>query len=457
MSATLIFTSGGFDSPERALDGDRITIGRGADTDLVVPPGEARYVSRHHATLTREDGRWWLTDEGSTNGTFVNGQRITRSRLKHGDVVQFGRGGPEARFTSEDETVMAPPPESDATVLASPPSADRRGVPPSPPPLGEGSGATRYVNQLVEKAVGETRKGTRKAVMFSLGAAVVASLSLAGFGYATYFGNPERIFSRMSEEIEGSVFLIQTGFLVGDTYIPTGHGSGFAASDDGLIVTNKHVVFPELYSQQAACFNAGLERLGVDVDRARVVTVWKGGTTFRQSVGSQNGDRGLGWSSEHGALEIAARAPDNLGSPRRIACQDLQSGERFAYEWRSHLGDNSDIAVLRAATRLDPLPLATGQPEADDPIMVFGFPSGLYPQESNEAEPFRRTGEVIRVQETIQIDAPVLHGNSGGPLLNLEGEVVGITTRGVSDVHTNALKIDYARRVLERARATASR
>src|SRR5205085_10880409 len=47
-------------------------------------------VSRRHARLLREGARYWIEDNKSANGTFVNGQRITRAELHAGDLVQIG-------------------------------------------------------------------------------------------------------------------------------------------------------------------------------------------------------------------------------------------------------------------------------------------------------------------------------------------------------------------------------
>jgi pSer/pThr/pTyr-binding forkhead associated (FHA) protein len=64
----------------------QITIGReGSDIVLDNPQ-----VSRNHAAIERANGRHLLRDVGSTNGTFVNGQRITQHTLSPGDVIQIG-------------------------------------------------------------------------------------------------------------------------------------------------------------------------------------------------------------------------------------------------------------------------------------------------------------------------------------------------------------------------------
>jgi two-component system, cell cycle response regulator len=71
-----------------ALDASTYVVGRDTDADLVVPRSA---VSRHHSRLYRDEhGVWWLEDLQSTNGTFVNEQRVTCARLAQGDLLRFG-------------------------------------------------------------------------------------------------------------------------------------------------------------------------------------------------------------------------------------------------------------------------------------------------------------------------------------------------------------------------------
>jgi hypothetical protein len=66
------------------------SIGRAADN--VVPIADA-FVSSHHARLVQTNGRWYLTDLDSTNGTFINGTPAgpVAAAVANGDVLQFGR------------------------------------------------------------------------------------------------------------------------------------------------------------------------------------------------------------------------------------------------------------------------------------------------------------------------------------------------------------------------------
>jgi pSer/pThr/pTyr-binding forkhead associated (FHA) protein len=71
------------------LDSHPLTMGRGATNDISLPEDE--YSSTRHARFEpRRDGVW-IEDIGSTNGTFVNGIRLTRERkLVPGDIVRIG-------------------------------------------------------------------------------------------------------------------------------------------------------------------------------------------------------------------------------------------------------------------------------------------------------------------------------------------------------------------------------
>jgi pSer/pThr/pTyr-binding forkhead associated (FHA) protein len=86
---------------EGALAGQRIaipptglTIGRETDNMLIIPDPS---VSRHHARIVFENGALVVYDLNSTNGVYVNEQRISKQSLRAGDIVRFGT----ARFRIE--------------------------------------------------------------------------------------------------------------------------------------------------------------------------------------------------------------------------------------------------------------------------------------------------------------------------------------------------------------------
>lgn len=72
----------------------QITIGR-ANTNTIVVADQT--VSSNHAQFNFEGGQYVLTDLNSTNGTFVNGKRITKQALRNGDLIRMG--GVEMKFS----------------------------------------------------------------------------------------------------------------------------------------------------------------------------------------------------------------------------------------------------------------------------------------------------------------------------------------------------------------------
>ena len=63
------------------------TIGRRVDKDLVIPDPR---VSRDHALITSENGEFFVIDQGSKLGTYLNGERVQRKKLQRNDRLEFG-------------------------------------------------------------------------------------------------------------------------------------------------------------------------------------------------------------------------------------------------------------------------------------------------------------------------------------------------------------------------------
>ncbi len=72
------------------LQADRSTVGKAAEND--VPLADDATASHLHAVLERFQAGWCVSDLGSSNGTWVNGERIWASRrLRHGDEIRIGQ------------------------------------------------------------------------------------------------------------------------------------------------------------------------------------------------------------------------------------------------------------------------------------------------------------------------------------------------------------------------------
>src|ERR1700733_4707151 len=87
-SYVLRFISGKYQGGEFPVAAEKqILIGRSSDLDMVLVED---MVSRKHARIGMQGDQIWIEDLGSTNGTFVNGEKIKRARLKEGDRVLIG-------------------------------------------------------------------------------------------------------------------------------------------------------------------------------------------------------------------------------------------------------------------------------------------------------------------------------------------------------------------------------
>jgi serine phosphatase RsbU (regulator of sigma subunit)/pSer/pThr/pTyr-binding forkhead associated (FHA) protein len=82
----LVFVQNG---SERKINLDRspFAVGRKADKDLAIPDPR---VSRDHALIVSENGQFYVVDQGSKHGTFVNGERVQRQQLERSDRLEFG-------------------------------------------------------------------------------------------------------------------------------------------------------------------------------------------------------------------------------------------------------------------------------------------------------------------------------------------------------------------------------
>ncbi|MBP6631461.1 MAG: SpoIIE family protein phosphatase [Kofleriaceae bacterium] len=84
--AHLVFVAGPNAGRRYKLHAGESVIGRRSDCQIFVPDMR---VSRQHARVVFDAGRWRVEDLGSNNGTFVNGQRVTASSLKNEDEIQI--------------------------------------------------------------------------------------------------------------------------------------------------------------------------------------------------------------------------------------------------------------------------------------------------------------------------------------------------------------------------------
>ena len=199
---------------------ESVRIGRDEECDI---RAEASMVSRFHACVLYDDGSWWVVDENSTNGTFVDGRATDRVSLDEQITIQLGRDGPVARvepvgrdrgseasdFVRRAETgkgTTVPQSRNKSPKEKSGPHPDRsvtqhiqhyfEGTD------GSGSGRTRIIQQAYEQA----KANQRRKYLIALAAALALCIMLGGYGTWMHLQNQRfrsqatRVFAGMKEQ-----------------------------------------------------------------------------------------------------------------------------------------------------------------------------------------------------------------------------------------------------------------
>ena len=160
MTLELRVLSGSRAGARATFDERVVSVGRHAMSDLRFDPQTELDVSTKHAEFREVAGSWSIMDQGSTNGTFVNGERIASERpLANGDIVSFGANGPRVEVNGIANSARTSPPPT--MLRASEPSGQRS----TPQRLD--------TNVRVAQQVAKHTKSMRRTFALSLGAFVL--------------------------------------------------------------------------------------------------------------------------------------------------------------------------------------------------------------------------------------------------------------------------------------------
>lgn len=209
------------------------------------------------------------------------------------------------------------------------------------------------------------------------------------------------------------------------------YGTGFIVSKEGHIATSKHVAQPWKFRE----FARQIAIRGLEVDpESHLIAAWRSGTAVLDTDGDQL-DLDIGYNNlKLNNLRVWSAAEDRY---RTETVEDF-SGQKVEIRYHDS-NDNQDLVLLKAEGEgpFRPVKIVTDKvPEKLDPVMVLGFPRGLDILERGVAESSPSLGTVRKVEETIYVTASIIPGNSGGPVFDPQGEVVGIATRVVQGTET---------------------
>lgn len=379
-----------------------ITIGRADDNDIVISHDG---ISAHHAVIYKnEDGTVTIEDRDSTNGTYVNGEKITSKRLKAGDRVTLGKSRPL------DWANIFPDPR------------------PNPHPVQHHmrhrwliiiaaasalivfitAGAWFFLNRKWDKErVYDTYKDT-------------VCLVIADYGYKVMVGDKD-----MTETLFGVplITLDEEGEISKEPQAYT--GTAFFISEDGKLATNLHITKPWLYENDSKEI----------AKRVKEYFALMGGAVdprFNAMVSEVKVD---------GKLTSLYVIPNGLAvtDGNAIYCKVLKGEENT----------ENDISIIQTESKTLPsrvtnvLSLENADMTEDalkqgKTIFTIGFPYGLGVGMIKGEELQNQVHEGAITQERGEYefghDAATAGGASGSPIINDKGQLIGIHHAGLTGV-----------------------
>jgi hypothetical protein len=152
-------------APPLTIDTDRVLVGRDPACDVVI---DDKSVSRRHASLERRGVTFVVTDQGSANGSFVNGTQVGEATLYDGQELRLGMVPFRVEIESEAEgTIMmsAPPAVPSTVMMPSPlpapagyaPAAPAPAAPGPPPPANPREQAAALLGVVPHASAAEVR------------------------------------------------------------------------------------------------------------------------------------------------------------------------------------------------------------------------------------------------------------------------------------------------------------
>ncbi len=267
-------------------------------------------------------------------------------------------------------------------------------------------------------------------------------------------------FMRFAESCNPSVFLVYVSWQATDgdgkaVTLGVSAGTGWLAGN-GLLVTNKHVLFSFLFNpKQCYAIKWLCENMGWKIDPKSVfVAAFPCGAAIRQSAGSE-----LRFNDAW-ILDGTSKGLRGQGKMRFLGC--LQNDwERF--DWFDSTSDQNvsveahavesanDLALLQLEGGSIPPPLLLANKEdlaklkQLDQVMTLGYPGAGNIDDGTVLTTEPALGTIRSVElalSRIRTTASTIGGNSGGPLISINGTVIGVSSRAHTTDRNTSITVD---------------
>jgi len=422
------------------LTRDFTTLGRHPSCDIGVDPATESPVSARHAALFRDGNGWILRDLESTNGTWVDGQRIRGDhRLAEGALIRLGERGPGLRFEAAGEGEAR---------SAGPSDHPRAGLPRAeeiPPPVALAPDLRPAVRGAPPRA-SRPRPAIRVAGLLLLGLAAwggwnlwerrrddakrQAALLARVDSLAAALAAAEQRETRLAEILAAAR---TEAAAAGDSIRAAGSTRSRLATLEALVGRLAARQVPLL---RAADFDLAAV-MAANADAVTLVLAERPGTGTVSGTGfvaEARGDTSWIVTSRHLLVDSTG------GEARRLGVIFNGSGQNFqATVVRTH--PTLDLGLLRVVVRggTPAVRGVDGAVEPGAPVAAITFPLGLDLAAGSDWRQAGVTasaviGTVTQARpDQLQVDGYGVEGMSGSPLFNGEGLVVGVVFGGVPE------------------------
>ncbi len=465
MKAQFSFLSGSRTGQTDIFSQPHITIGRHPQSTLRFDPDLDLDVSGHHAKVLLEGDLYLLRDLGSTNGTLVNGRRLTGDHvLVSGDKIRFGVSGPEIQFTAIGElrtprsapAVEAPGPVG--TVVFGNAQAPATAPPPTPPPAltpeqlraprrTPGPGATTRVKIEVQRQT----KGLRRTAigLFTLLVALSGALLWQSWDTGRRLAAQRQALLGQVDSLVGEISSLSSTSVEMRAALDSARQEAgrlhvqltAADPDDAKTIADLRKRLDAAMRQQrtlagVAQFDAGAIATKNQDAIAMVFVQFADGHIFTGTAFAVRSDPtgGLLITNRHVVTDSNGAVAVRIG----IVFQGTNKNFR-ADVVRVH--PDADLALLRTTIHkgfptVEQLGEANRVPAVGSPAAILGFPLGLDVAGGQDwgrlgVAATLTLGTVARtLPGLVQLDSYGAQGSSGSPIFDRQGQVIAVLYGG---------------------------
>ncbi len=434
MNAWIEIVEGALAGTVRRLESEPVMVGRSEAAHVRLDPHADLSVSGRHALLVPSSGGWMVRDLGSTNGTWVNGERLEADRLLgDGDHIRLGPDGPLLVFRSgQPGTVVSP----GALSRSGPKTKVVRWATVIVPTVLVLSGLAYVAGRTVTR-----REWLRERV--ALEARMDSILQVTQARTAALQARSDSL-AETRTRVSGLVEALQES----ETEVRSLRGSLRSADDGGLddsevarLRQRLQTVSVALERQQlAASLDFGAIEHETRPAVAQIYVETQEGVVTGTAFGVV--PSGILMTNRH-----VVRGPDGTDRPGRIGVQFADSRQ----VWPAHLvavSTTSDLAMVQVERLDGEIPTVVGFNARTDtlgsgsPVAMLGFPLGGRPPDGSAGvvRPLLTAGVISgRRDGLLELQGYGQKGASGSPVVDRDGRVVGILLGGRQDATEHTL------------------